>query len=334
MVGFGNLGQGLAKVLLEKEEQLKDSIGFSPEIVAAVDIEGAAVDEDGIDLEKLLEAVEEGGSILEYPDNVEEEVSARDVITNVESDMVVELTPTSIEDGEPGLSHIREAMGLGKHVVTSNKGPLVVAFQELDELSERAGVEFRYSATVGGAIPILGLAQKQLSGDSISEIRGVLNGTTNYILTRMTNEGAPFDVVLKESQELGIAEKDPTLDIEGIDTASKMTILTNALLDRNVKLGDVEIEGITRITPDVVRMAKDTGNEIKLVGIANSDTLEVAPKLVPTGDPLAVMGTLNSVTLKTDLAREITITGFGAGPRETSSAILGDMVDIFKTVEK
>lgn len=334
MVGFGNLGQGLAKVLLEKEEQLKDSIGFSPEIVAAVDIEGAAVDEDGIDLEKLLEAVEEGGSILEYPDNVEEEVSARDVITNVESDMVVELTPTSIEDGEPGLSHIREAMGLDKHVVTSNKGPLVVAFQELDELSEKAGVEFRYSATVGGAIPILGLAQKQLSGDSISEIRGVLNGTTNYILTRMTNEGAPFDVVLKESQELGIAEKDPTLDIEGIDTASKMTILTNALLDRNVKLGDVEIEGITRITPDVVRMAKDTGNEIKLVGIANSDTLEVAPKLVPTGDPLAVMGTLNSVTLKTDLAREITITGFGAGPRETSSAILGDMVDIFKTVEK
>lgn len=333
LVGFGNLGQGLARVLLEKEDYLKNTVGFYPEIVSAVDIKGAAVDESGLDLEQLLNTTEEEGTVAAYPDKGEEGTSSLDIIRNVESDVIVELTPTSIEDGEPGLSHIKESMESGRHVVTSNKGPLVVAFQELDELSEEIGVEFRYSATVGGAIPILGLAQKQLSGDRISEIRGVLNGTTNYILTRMADEGVPFDVVLREAQELGAAEEDPTLDIEGIDTAAKMVILTNALLDKNVTLEDVDVEGITRIGPEVVQMALDSGREIRLVGISNSERLEVGPKLLPTNDPLVVKGTLNSATLKTDLAREVTITGFGAGPRETSSALLGDIVDIYNSIE-
>lgn len=332
LVGFGNLGRGLARVLLEKAEYLKETVGFSPKIVAAVDVEGAAIDRDGLDIENLLDTAEEEGAVIGYPDS-EEGISTTDVIEEVDSDLVVELTPTSIEDGEPGITHIKKAMSLGKHVVTSNKGPLVVAFQGLEELADESGVEFRYSATVGGAVPVLGLAQKQLSGDRISEIRGVLNGTTNYILTRMTNEGVPFDVVLREAQELGIAEKDPTLDIEGVDTAAKLTILANALLDRNVKLEDVEVEGITRLSTDLTRLAQDTGNEVRLVGIASSDTLEVAPKLVASGDPLAVRGTLNSVTLKTDLAREITVTGFGAGPRETSSALLGDIVDVYNSIE-
>lgn len=318
---------------MEKRKYLKDTVGFFPDIVAAVDIDGAVVDEDGLDLQDLLRAVRETGSVAGYSGG-EEGTPALEIIKNVDSDLVVELTPTAIEDGEPGLTHIKEAMKSGKNVVTSNKGPLVVAFRELDKLSKETGVEFRYSATVGGAIPIVGLAQRQLSGDRISEIRGVLNGTTNYILTRMSEEGAPFDVVLREAQELGAAEKDPTLDIEGIDTAAKMTILANALLNRDVGLDDVEIEGITRIGPEVLRLARETGNEIRLIGVASSDKLEVAPRLVPSKDPLVVMGTLNSITLKTDLAREITITGFGAGPRETSSALLGDIVDVYNSLDK
>lgn len=332
MIGFGNLGQGLASVLLEKEEYLEKEAGVFLEIVAAVDSGGAVTDEGGIDIEELLEAGESEDTIAEHLDGGEKGTSALDVIRNVDSDLVVELTPTSIKDGEPGLTHIKESMNLGKHVVTSNKGPLVVAFQELEKLRKDTGVEFRYSATVGGAMPIFGLAKGQMSGDSVSEIRGVLNGTTNYILTRMSEEGAPFDVVLSEAQELGFAEEDPTLDIEGIDTAAKVTILANAFLERNVKLDDVDVEGISRIGPKVTQLARDTGYEVKLVGVANSDTLEVGPKLIPSGDPLAVKGSLNSVTLKTDLAKEITITGFGAGPRETSSALLGDIVNIYKSV--
>ncbi len=334
LVGFGNLGQGLANVLVEKEEYLREKSGVFLDIVAAVDSGGAVIDEDGISVKDLLEASEKGGSISEHLESGEKGTSAHEVIKNVDSDMMVELTPTSIEDGEPGLTHIKEAMDEGKHVVTANKGPLVVAFEELENLVENSGLEFKYSATVGGAMPILGLAKGQMSGDSISEIRGVLNGTTNYILTRMSEEGAPFDVVLNEAQELGIAEEDPTLDIEGVDTAAKITILANALLDRSVKLEDVEIEGISRLGTEVAKLARETGNEVRLVGIANSDRLEVAPKLVPSGNPLVVEGSLNSVTLKTDLAKEITITGFGAGPRETSSALLGDIVNIYKTVEE
>ncbi len=333
LIGFGNLGKGLTKVIEEKNKYLKKKSGINLDIVSVVDSGGAVINEDGIDIEKLVEISDEGESISELMANGNEGMAALDVIEKVDSDIMVELTPTSIEDGEPGLTHIKEAMKKEKHVVTANKGPLVVAFQELENLKEEKDVQFKYSATVGGAIPVLGLAEGQLSGDSISEIRGVLNGTTNYILTRMAEEEVPFDVVLSEAQELGIAEEDPTLDIEGIDTAAKMTILTNALLDRSASLSDVEVEGITRLGQEVTKLAKETGNEVRLVGIANSEKIEVAPKLVSSNNPLVVQGSLNSVTLKTDLAREITITGFGAGPRETSSALLGDIVDIYKKEE-
>jgi homoserine dehydrogenase len=148
----------------------------------------------------------------------------------------------------------------------------------------------------------------------------------------MTAEGVPFDVVLREAQEMGIAEKDPTLDIEGIDTACKITILANSLLGMNVKLKDVKVAGITRIRPEATRLAREAGYMIKLIGAAKRGLLEVGPRLVPAGHPLAVGGTLNAVTFETDLAREITITGFGAGPRETSSALIGDLIDIHRSI--
>jgi len=148
----------------------------------------------------------------------------------------------------------------------------------------------------------------------------------------MSKEGAPFDVVLREAQELGIAEKDPTLDIKGIDTASKITILANAILGMDAKLKDVKIVGIRRVRPEAIRLAQEAGYAIKLVGVAKHNLLEVGPRLVPLGHPLSVSGTLNAVTFETDLAREVTITGFGAGPWETSSALLGDLIDIHRSL--
>lgn len=333
LIGFGNLGRGFARMLLEKASKLKDAHDLSLQIVAVADVDGVAIDEKGLDIEKLLDVMEEQSAISSYPDKGEEGKPAVDVIREVDSDLVLELTPTNIETGEPGITHIKEAMKAGRHVVTSNKGPLVVAFQELEELAEKSNVEFRYSASVGGAIPVIGLARDQLAGDEVRAIRGVLNGTTNYILTRMEKEGAPFDVVLREAQELGIAEKDPTLDVEGIDTASKLVILANALLDSGAKLEDVDVTGVTRIGPKVSRLAQETGNTLRLIGYADSDTLEVAPRLVPVGHPLAVRGSLNAVMLETDLAREISITGFGAGPWETSSALISDMIDVHRSIE-
>jgi len=331
LIGFGNLGRGLSRVLIQKASFLRKSYGLIPRVVAIVDEFGAAVDEKGLNLTRLLKVAGKAGTVAAYKGGKRGKLAHR-VIEGVEADVVYELTPTNIKTGEPGLTHIKRAMRAGKHVITSNKGPLVVAFKELDSLARRCGVEFRYSASVGGAVPVVGLARELLAGNEIREIRGVLNGTTNYILTRMSTEGAPFEVVLREAQELGVAEKDPTLDIEGIDTACKITILANSLLGMNARLKDVKIAGITRVRPEAIRLAREAGHTIKLIGVAKRGSLEVGPKLVPLGHPLAVGGTLNAVTFELDLAREISITGFGAGPRETSSSLLRDLIDIHRTL--
>ncbi len=329
LVGFGNLGRGLSRTFIQKASFLRRSHGLIPRVVAVVDEFGAAVDENGLNLARLLEAAEKKGTVAAAK-GAKRGKRALQIIEDVEADVVYELTPTNIETGEPGLTHIKCAMRAGKHVITSNKGPLVVAFRELDSLAKRCGVEFRYSASVGGAVPVIGLARKLLAGNEIREIRGVLNGTTNYILTRMSTEGTPFEVVLREAQELGVAEKDPTLDIEGVDTSCKLVILANSLLGMNAKLRDVKRAGITQVGPEATRLAQEAGQAIKLVGIARRGSLEVGPKLVPLGHPLAVGGTLNAVMFELDLAREISITGFGAGPQETSSSLLGDLIDIHR----
>jgi homoserine dehydrogenase len=331
LIGFGNLGRGLSLVLAKKARFLREKHGLIPRVAAIVDETGALVDDRGVPMRKLAALARSGEMVARFS-GAKPGKLALETIENVEADVVFELTPTNIKTGEPGLSHIKAAMSAGKHVVTSNKGPLVVAFKELDTLAKRQGIEFRYSASVGGAIPVIELARKLLAGNEVKEIRGVLNGTTNYILTRMTEEGMPFEMVLREAQELGIAEKDPSLDIDGIDTASKLVILSNSLLGANAKFADVRREGIRRVTPEAVRLAREAGQTIKLVGSAKKGQLEVSPKLVPFGHPLAVGGTLNAVTLKLDLAREISISGFGAGPTETSSALLGDLIDIYRAL--
>jgi homoserine dehydrogenase len=330
LIGFGNLGKGFIRTLEKKEDFLRRRHGLIPKVVAVVDEFGAVVDEKGLNLQALLRRTERG-ELTDIP-GAKKGKLAVSTIARVDADVVLELTPTNIETGEPGLSHIKAAMKAGRHVITSNKGPLVVAFQDLVSLAKKHGVEFRYSASVGGAVPVIELARKQLAGNEVMEIQGVLNGTTNYLLTRMGEEGAPFDMVLREAQELGVAEKDPTLDIGGIDTACKITILANAILGLNAKLKDVRCMGISRIGPDAIRLAKEAGQTIKLVGVAKRGLLEVAPRLVPLDHPLAVGGTLNAVTFKLDLAREISITGFGAGPKETSSSLLGDLIDLHRTL--
>lgn len=331
LIGFGNLGRGLARALLMKSDYLR-SAGLIPKVVAAVDERGAVFDRDGLDLHRVLSAAEKRGTVAACPGG-KYGMNAVQVMDEVEADVVYELTPTNIKTGEPGLTHIKEAMKRKRHVITSNKGPLVVAFRELESMAKKCGVEFRYSASVGGAVPVIGLARKLLAANRITEIRGVLNGTTNYILSRMTSEEVPFEIVLREAQEMGAAEKDPSLDIKGIDTACKLTILANAILGVDATLKDVRITGIERISLEAIRLAKKAGKTIKLIGVARRDRLEVGPRLVSFGHPLAVGGTLNAVTFELDLAREIAISGYGAGPQETSSSLLNDLIDIHRSLE-
>ncbi|PTD94616.1 homoserine dehydrogenase [archaeon SCG-AAA382B04] len=319
LLGFGTVGQKVAKILESRKNFYENKYGFSPEIVLVEDSNSQGYHTNGLNPKKLLERKEEKGDVG----------SGRKLdLNDVEFDVLVECTPTNLEDGEPGLSNILQSLELGRDVVTSNKGPLAIAWEELKQTSSKNDSILRYEATVGGAMPTINLAKDSLAGNKIKQIRGILNGTCNYILSRMRGGGLPYDHVLSEAQDLGIAEADPSYDVEGIDTALKIVILANSLLDFNVKYSDVDVTGITGITSEALDLANEENRVIKLIGKVNGDKLEVGPKMIPKNHPLAVKGTLNVASLKTDLAGEITITGKGAGASETASSIISDLISI------
>ncbi|MGB8217917.1 MAG: homoserine dehydrogenase [Candidatus Methanoperedens sp.] len=321
IIGFGAVGQGVARSLLSKLEYLKKQ-GYDIRVVAISDSKGSEINTEGIDLEDALNRKKEKETVATGTE------TALEIIRDVEHDIVVEVTPTNIKNGEPGLGNIRAALAAGRHVVTSNKGPLALRFTELKEAAEDNGLHLRYEATVGGAVPIFNLVHEALAGNSIIGIEGILNGTCNYILTRMEEERMPYELVLKEAQELGIAETDPTYDVEGIDSAIKLVIIANSIFGQNATYGDVDITGITKITPEALELANKNNYVVKLVCEAREGKLTVAPRLVPKRHPLAVGGTLNVASILTDLAGRITISGKGAGSIETASSILSDILYI------
>ncbi|ACX73024.1 Homoserine dehydrogenase [Methanocaldococcus vulcanius M7] len=330
LVGFGAIGKGVAKVLHEKRDYLKKNYGDF-KVVAITDSSGSAIDENGLDLIKAIEVKETTGSIKNYPEKGSK-MKSIDVIREVKADVVVEITPSNLETGEPAKTHILESFRNKKHVVTANKGPLALCYKELVEEAKKHGVMFRHEASVGGAMPIINLAKETLAGNEILSIRGILNGTTNYILTKMEKEGLDFETALKEAKELGIAETDPTQDIEGLDTAAKIVILANSIMGLEKTIKDVKVKGITKITPEALFLANKRGYTIKLIGQIKENHLIVEPMLVPIDSPLNVKGTLNVAMFETDLAREVVVVGRGAGPIETASAILSDLIHIYTTI--
>jgi homoserine dehydrogenase len=315
IIGFGAVGQGIADALMRTDYPIK--------VVAIVDSRGAVVDADGVDLASALQRKRETGTVAAAG---AAGMTALDVIAGVDHEIMVEATPTDIITGGIGLSHIRSAFEGGRHVVTSNKGPLVVAYSELCGLARKHDRYFRFEATVGGAMPAINLSNEALSGNRIISIEGVLNGTCNYILTRMDDEGVSYEHALGEAQELGIAEADPSADVDGIDTAAKIVILANSVFGMDVGYDDVDVTGITKITPESFKLAKEEGHTIKLIGEIRDGVLKVAPKIVPKTHPLSIGGTFNLASIQTELAGRITIGGIGAGSVETASAILSDIL--------
>lgn len=321
LVGYGIVGHGVVDVLHRKKSMLKD-MGLNLKLISITDHMGTIMSEDGIDAEKVL------------PERTLQNIATssmkgKEAIDAIDSDLVIEVTPTNIVHGQPGLGHMEAALSGGKHVVTSNKGPLVVAYSRLKKLAEDNGVMLKFEATVGGTMPLISLVERTLVGNTIYGIRGIFNGTCNYILTRMAQENIPYTHALSEAQDLGIAEADPSYDVEGVDTAGKVVILANALFDMNIKYSDVDVTGITGITPEALALAKEKGYMIKLIG--DVPALTVRPTLVPIESPIAVAGTLNSAAIYTDLSGTITVTGLGAGSIETASAILSDVISIYRT---
>lgn len=326
LLGFGTVGRSFARLLLKAGGELL-SYGVRPRIIAVADRGGAAVNLRGLDIEKLLQVKAKAGTVAAYPEHGKPGVSGVELVENLPGEVVVEVTPTNIRDGEPGLSHIMAALKTGKNVVTANKGPIALAFQPLMELAEHNGLTLRFSGCVGGGTPILDFASKCLLGDRILLVRGILNGTTNYILTRM-KEGLSFSEALKHAQRLGYAEADPSMDVDGWDSACKLVILANWVLGRRAKLEDVEVKGIREITREDVEEALKRGESLKLIAHADMETLKVSPEPVPLGHPLCVDGVLNAVCFVSKYAGEETLVGKGAGGMETASAILRDLINI------
>jgi len=327
LIGYGVVGQSLTNILLRRRSETVKDYGFNPKVVAIVDRGGAAINPKGLNLEKILTLKKQKGTVAADPEFGHPKMSPLDVIESVEAEVMVEATPTNVKNGEPGLSHIKNAFKTGKHVVTTNKGPLALAFPALTELADYNKVYLRFSGTVGGGTPVLELAKKCLLGDKIVAIRGILNGTTNYILTEMEEKHITFQQALDNAQKLGYAETDPSMDVDGIDTACKVVIMANWIMNKKYTLKDVDVQGIRGVTLQALEKAAKKGNTIKLIGSVDGNP-KVAPTEISKHDPLCVSGVLNAVTFVSEFAGEETIIGRGAGGMETASAILRDLLDI------
>jgi homoserine dehydrogenase len=245
----------------------------------------------------------------------------------MEAEVMLECTPTNLNDGEPATSHITAAMRSQKHVICINKGPLALAFPSLIELANYNGVMLRFSGTVGGGTPILEFAKRCLKGDRIISFHGILNGTTNYILSKM-EEGRTYETAMQDAKAKGYTEANPSLDVDGFDAAAKLVIMANWIMGMKVTMKDIQRNGIVDIGLSDVKNAAERGNAVKLLAVCDSRRLHVAPTEIAKTDPLYVNGTLNAVTFSSEHSGQQTIIGRGAGGMETASAMLRDLIEI------
>ncbi|MHA1372313.1 MAG: homoserine dehydrogenase [Promethearchaeota archaeon] len=328
LVGLGTVGKALISILFRKKDFIRERYGIGFDVPVIFEFDGMLQDDGGLDLKEIINT----GNIRALSAWISG-ANATDEIGKLDFDILVEMTPTNVVTGEPAMSHIKKALSSGKHIVSSNKGPFILKFKEIMDLAVKHDKKIRYEATVGSCIPILQASRTSLHGNKITRIEAILNGTSNYILTRMSQEKINFDLALKEARERGYAEADPTLDIEGHDAAGKLVILANTFMGLDKSINDVKIEGITHVNLNAINLAMNEGFVIKHLGIADENgNLEVKPTLVPRNSPLGsgITGTLNAIKLITDLSKEIIMIGRGAGGIEAASAILSDIIDIIK----
>ena len=331
-IGFGTVGRGLADLLIEKKTELKEKYSLEYRVVAISDIKtGSILDDNGIDLKEALRLADSNISIETMPAK-KKGLSALETIKESSSNSIVEVTWTNITDGEPGYSHMKTALLSGKHVVTTNKGPIALHYNDLMTIASAKGAKLKFKGTVLSGTPTFNLFDGPLAACSTSSIRGIVNGTTNLILSEM-EKGRSYAEVLKDAQRMGYAEADPTMDVDGWDAAAKVTILANYFYGISITPNDVKRKGITSIALDDVMAAKARGERIKLIARADKKgsnvEVSVSPVPMPTTDPLAnIMGVTNALTFTTDCLGDITIVGPGAGRRATGYALLTDLISI------
>jgi len=311
LLGLGTVGAGVAKVCVSHREEMEEKIGAPVELAAIVD-KDITTPREGLDLGALPLSTDPA-KILDDPS----------------INIVVEL----IGGLEPARAFIIKALTNGKHVVTANKALLAMHGEELYAKARECGCMLAFEAAVAGGIPIIRSIKEGLAANRIASLYGIVNGTSNYILTRMTDEGSDFDQVLNKARELGYAEADPTFDVEGIDSAHKLQILATLAFRASVKFEDIYVEGISKITPHDIALAREMGFRIKLLAIAKASDgaleLRVHPTMIPETSPMsAVSGVFNAVLVNGDVVGDLMFYGRGAGQLPTASSVWADIVEI------
>lgn len=330
LAGFGHVGKAFFDLIQNKGDDLKNRYGLNLTFQALLKSDGGLISSTGITAKSFREAA--AGSLTLGP-NWRTGLKVEAVLRKAKPGVFIECTPSDIQKGEPGLAHIRAALRAGWHVVTANKGPLAVDFKGLRELARKNRLALRYSAATAAALPTIDVARYSLAGARILSIEGILNGTTNYILTRM-KEGADYFEALWEAQEKGIAEHNPELDVEGWDTAVKLLLIANSVLGLDLTLRDITVKGITRIQPELLERANQDGKALKLIGklthSARRWKAEVSPEIMDRSHPLfGVTGTNKGITFLTDTMGEVTVTGGKSDPRGAAAALLKDIIHIY-----
>ncbi len=330
LIGFGNVGQGLAEILSAKAALLREKFDVDIRIVAICDLyKGSIADPAGFDPKALLDHVTEKGDLKEFP-APDKGWDAQETIEKSNANVLVELSFTDLKTGEPALSHMIQALEAGMHVSSTNKGPAALHFPKLLELSKAHGGQIGVEGTVMSGTPALAMGNNMLAAAGITRIQGILNGTTNYMLGEMEN-GADYADALKDAQAKGYAEADPAGDVDGHDAAAKVVILANLMMDQKMTMADVSCIGISGITRTEIESAQTKNQRWKLIGtIENVDGQiqgSVKPVKLDSTHPLyGVGGATNAITYSTDLLGDVTLIGPGAGRIETGYAIIGDIL--------
>ncbi len=316
ILGCGTVGSGVIKLLQQNSETIAMRAGEPIQLKWVMDIDKDKCRALGIDESLITDRFE-------------------DIRNDEEVDIVVEL----IGGIEPAITFITDAMSQGKHIVTANKDLIAVKGKEIFAAAEANQVDFYFEASVAGGIPIIAPLKQSLAGNRIQQVIGILNGTTNYILTKMSREGRDFNDVLAEAQQLGYAESDPTADVEGLDAARKIAILSSIAFNSRVTLDDVYVEGISKITPEDIKYADELGFIIKLLAIGQERDgkvqTRVHPAFLPKNHPLAAVNDVyNAVFIKGDAVGEIMHFGRGAGQMPTASSVVGDIIEVVRNIHQ
>ena len=332
IIGFGGVSKAFIKLLLDKEDSLKKR-GLDIKIKYIIKSNGGIYNKDGINLKEI---VDKNYSLVES--DFKEDIDIHKIIKNKDVDTLVELTSTNIETGEPGLTHIRLALENNINVVTGNKGPILLEYKKLKSIADKGGLALGIGCTTGGALPSINVGNYDMAGSEIISIEGILNGTSNYILSEMYESEVEYTDALNKAISLGIAEANYKLDVEGYDTASKILILANVLMNANLSLKDISIGGIDKVKKEEILEEKARGNKIKLIGKVynenNKISAYVRPEVITKKHSLYSVDNKNKgVNYSTDTLGDISIIGGSSGTVNAAASILRDIVNINRGIK-